>query len=498
MRRLPILLFLGGGLMPISLMAQDPPVAAHPGELQYPEGQITLPSVEGRRVQLPQGPILYLARDPSLPLVEISLAMRVGSFLEPHQKTGLALLTTTQIRRGGTVELEADRFDSEADLLGAQLETMPGTTRTGASLSAPSWVLDEGLDLFFAMISQPGFQEDRLVVTRTNLLESLSRRNEDALEVLQREWEWLMYGENHFSTRPITPDSLAAIEPDDLPRFHREQWQPDRMILAVSGDFDPQDLLSKLRHRFEDWTPSETSSTPPAWPPTPPPTGAPPGLYHYEMDIPQTKVLLGHRLPDLLGWSDPDRFALAVVAETLGGQGAIPRIAGRLRTAEGLVYRASVQLHLGDLWPGQLEVFFETRGESVERALRSALEEIERLRAEPVHPVELAVVKQSLLSRLRLRFDTAGYFAEDELLGRPHPYWQDYLSGVSRVSAAEVLAAAKTYLQPESMRVLTVGRWSEIAANTGPGDSGLEVLIGHARTPLPTRDPLTLAVPSGN
>ena len=88
--------------------------------------------------------------------------------------------------------------------------------------------------------------------------------------------------------------------------------------------------------------------------------------------------------------------------------------------------------------------------------------------------------------------------AEDELLGRPHPYWQDYLSGVSRVSAAEVLAAAKTYLQPESMRVLTVGRWSEIAANTGPGDSGLEVLIGHARTPLPTRDPLTLAVPSGN
>lgn len=489
---------LGCASLPGILAAAESTIPPHPRDLRFEEAQIELPTVENRRVQLADGPVVFLAEDHTLPLVEISLAMRVGSFLEPPDEAGLAFLTATQIRRGGTADLDANRFDDRLDFLGTRIDTMSGTTRSGASVSVPTWALDEGLDLFFAMLAQPGFQADRLAVSRGNLLESLSRRNESALEILEREWEWLMYGKGHFSTRPMTPRSLEDIDRGDLERFHRAHWHPAQMILAVSGDFDPQGLLANLQSRFARWPAADLPPPPVVWPPPSPTAGTEPGLYHYEMNIPQAKVMLGHRLPRFLDWSEDDRFALAVVAELLGGEGAISRIAGRLRTSEGLVYRASVQLYPGDFWPGEIQIFFETRGSSVERALTLALEEVERLRTERVHPLELAVVKQSLLARLRLRFDTAeeiaGYFAEDELLDRPHSYWQEYLEGVANVTITDVQEAAKTYLQPRSMRVLIVGPWASVSPRVDQELSPVEALVGHPRTQLQTRDPSTLEV----
>lgn len=498
MRKLLLAGMIGVCLLPVSVGAAESPIPRHPNELRFADASTELPTVENRRVVLQGGSVVYLAEDHTLPLVEISMAQRVGSFLEPADRTGIAYLTATQIRRGGAADLSANQFDDRSDSFGARLDTMSGTTRSGASLSVPTWALDEGLDLFFAMIGQPRFQADRLAVARGNLLESLSRRNEDALEILRREWEWLMYGEDHFSTRPMTPASLEVSRKSDLEAFHQAHWHPEQMILAISGDFDRLRLLAELERRFGELEDLESEMSPPSWPPSPPAATAAPGLYHYEMDVAQAKVMLGHRLPEQLAWTDPDRYALAVVGELLGGPGAISRIAGRLRTAEGLVYRASADLYPGDLWAGELEIFFETRGGSVERAVRFAIEEVERLQRESVHPLELAVAKESLLARLRLRFDTAeeiaGYFAEDELIGRPHTFWQDSLEGIAAITIADVQRIANKYLQPRSLRVLVVGRWQEISTGESPGTSPLETLVGHPRTQRQPRDPLTLEI----
>lgn len=471
-------------------------IPSHPHQLQYPERPAALPSVENRRVVLASGPVVYLAPDRTLPLVEISLALPIGSFLDPPHQTGLALITGGQIRRGGAGDLDADGFDDQVDNLGAKIETIAVSTRSGASLSVPSWALDDGLDLLFAMLTAPAFQTDRLEVARSNLLEGMSRRNENALEVLEREWNWLMYGEQHFTTRPLTPQSLEAIERQDLASFHQQFWQPTRMILAISGDFDRESLLESLEDRFRQLSPTGSTDLKSRWPPTAPPLSGNPGLFHYEFDVPQAKVIVGHRFPTLLDWQAPDRFTIEVVAELLGGRGAISRIAGRLRTAEGLVYRASVNLDPGDLWPGELQIFFDTRNSSVARAVELVIEEVERIRTEPVHPAELEVVKQSLLARLRLRFDTAeevaGYFAEDELLGRPHVYWQKYIDGVLQVSVADVREAAASYLRPPSFSFLVVGRWREISAGAQPGKSALEKVTGFGVTQLAARSPLTL------
>lgn len=197
-----------------------------------------------------------------------------------------------------------------------------------------------------------------------------------------------------------------------------------------------------------------------------------------------------------MGWDSGDRYALDVLGEILGGSGAISRIAGRLRTAEGLVYRASARIDPGELWVGDFQIFFDTRGSQVTRAVELSLEELHRIRTEPVHPTELEVAKQTLLGKLRLSFDTAeetaGLLAENEILNRPHDYWDRYLKGIEDTTANDVLKVARTFLKPDRLLFLVVGRWQEVAPNSPEGQSNLEKVTRHRVQHLPTRDPLTL------
>ncbi len=494
---LAAVLWLGCGAL--ASATEQPSIPASPLELLFDDREIQLPLAEGRRREIDRGAVVYLVEDHTIPLVEVAVALRAGSFLEPPRQVGLASLTGALVRRGGTRLQSADRFDNQVDDLGARIQTFSGFTRSAASLSAPTWALDEALDLLFEVLSSPAFQEDRLASAKTNLLESMSRRNQDPLDILEREWQWLVFGRQHFTTAPLTPATLAAIDREAMARFHHTYWRPENFIFAVSGDFEVDSLLAALEKGIARWPeavadPARNSEI--AWPPVGPDLEPIPGLYHYESATPQAKVALGSRLPREVGWDSDDRFALEVLGEILGGSGAISRIAGRLRTAEGLVYRASARVDPGDLWVGDFQIFFGTRGSQVARAVELSLDELHRIRTEPVHPTELEVAKQTILGKLRLSFDTAeetaGQLAENELLSRPHDYWNRYLKGIEATTADDVLKAAREFLKPDRLLFLVVGRWQDIAQSAPDGQSNLERATKHPVRHLPTRDPMTL------
>ncbi len=250
--------------------------------------------------------------------------------------------------------------------------------------------------------------------------------------------------------RPLRAADLEALSSTALAAFHSRNWKPRDFWIAAGGDIDGERLRSLFDERLRAW--AHPSSAPPeaGWPPPPPTGGARPGLYHVSADIPQAKVALGHRagaLPTV-----EERVRLEVMAEILGGRGAISRLNGRLRSAEGLVYRASARLDPGDLWPGDLQMFFDTQDRNTPRALAAAFEEIERLRTRPPHPEELATVQRELLSRRMQEFDTAeeaaGYLVEDALVARPEAYRSRYRELVEAVTPEEVLETARQTRPP--------------------------------------------------
>ena len=75
------------------------------------------PSREEARRELVTGGSVYVKRDASLPLVDFGVVLRGGSYLDPAQQTGLASLTASMMRVGGTANLEPQAFEDRADFL---------------------------------------------------------------------------------------------------------------------------------------------------------------------------------------------------------------------------------------------------------------------------------------------------------------------------------------------------------------------------------------------
>ena len=474
-------------------------IVAHPSQLKFERRPFHVPKGEDYRHVLPSGVVVYVAEDHSLPLVEVTVALRTGAWLDPPEQVGLASLTAAMMRRGGAGELAADLFDERVDFLGAKVRAVAGNSRSGASLDCGSWVLGEALDHFFDMLARPRFEVASLTLAKGNLGESLRHRNDDAGQVLGREWGRLIYGEDHFITRDLTPATLAAIQPADLAAFHRRYWRPEQMVFAVSGDIDTERILKRLESHLAAWIERAGAPPPaPTWPPPAPSHRPRAGLYHVERDIPQAKIALGHLGAVRETWDSPEFFALTVMNELLGGGELVSRIGGRVRTVEGLAYRARSRFEVGDHWPGDFQVSLDTANPTAALSIQLTLEEIERLQRRAPGGEELQRVKRSLTSVFPLLFDSAseiaGYFAEDELIGRPHRFWREYRANIERVTAEEVRRAAQTYLHPDRMLIVIAGRWKELAAGDSQHRATMAQFYDGEVIHLPRRDPVTLKV----
>src|SRR3990170_6993928 len=77
------------------------PIPAHPDQLTFKPIVYEPPKAAEHRVVLKNGMVVFIAEDRTLPLVNIALTVRVGSWLEPAGKEGLAALTGSLVRRGG-------------------------------------------------------------------------------------------------------------------------------------------------------------------------------------------------------------------------------------------------------------------------------------------------------------------------------------------------------------------------------------------------------------
>ncbi len=474
-------------------------IVAHPSELTYGPLDFELPDADGFRHELAGGVPAYLVPDRSLPLVDIAVRFRIGSWLEPAEQTGLASLTGELMRTGGAGELEAKAFDEAVEAVAGNFSAFIGSTSAGMSMNCLSTVLDECLDLFFSMLTEPRFDGDRLDLAKENELESLKQRNDDPVDVAGREGQWLLYGPDHVESRFVTAGSLDAVGRDDLVAFHRRYVHPGHMVVAAAGDFDSDELaakLSALLDRFEEegreqapWPPQSAAYEPAA------------GVYVAQQEIPQGRVQIGHRTFQRDAWGDPDHFALSMMNGVLGGGGFTSRLMKRIRSDEGLAYGAYSSFGIGNYWPGNLGIGFQSKSETVAFAAKIALEEVDRMRTELVPEDELQTVKAAAIETFPSSFESAeaiaSIFAQDEFLGRPHDYWRTYRANVEAVTPADVRRVAERHLLPDRLVMLIVGDWEEIEPGDADGRATMAEVagkIGGGVTMLPARDPVSLEV----
>ena len=169
-----------------------------------------------------------------------------------------------------------------------------------------------------------------------------------------------------------------------------------------------------------------------------------------------------------------------------------------MRSDEGLAYHASSGISPNVYYPGEFAAVYQSKNPTVALAAKIVMEEINRLRNEPVSEQELNVAKNSYIETFPRTFESKpgmlAVFVNDEMTHRPKDYWATYRDKIKAVSAQDVQRAAQKYLTPDKVAIVIVGKWDEIAKGDMNGRANMQEFFNGDVTHLPLRDPLTLEV----
>lgn len=266
----------------------------------------------------------------------------------------------------------------------------------------------------------------------------------------------LVYGD-HWMARPGrgTVDSVTSITPAQLRAHHRRTWVPNRTMIAVCGDVDPEKVRRHWNRLLKDWKSGKPHVQTPLHFPEPGRRVA-----AFTAKRAQVHVHLGH-----LGIrrADPDYPALVLLDHVLGtGPGFTDRISRRLRDEMGLAYSVSAAIHSSaGLAPGMFSAYIGTSQEHVATAVSAFLEEMRRIRDEPVAEEELELARDYLLGSYPLGFERASsrasFLITREVHGFGEGYLDELLASFEAVTVSDVQRVAQTHLWPDRCCLAAAG-----------------------------------------
>ncbi len=424
-------------------------------ELTFEPIEFKPPTPEKRT--LSNGMTLYLIEDHELPLFNINGLIKTGNIYDPMDKVGLAAIFSSVMRTGGTVSREPDALNEELESMAAAVEVGMSAEYGTINLSTLAEDIEKGLEIFADVLRNPAFREDKLELRKQQTVEGIRRRNDNPIQLAWRNFSALLYGTDHPFGWYSEIEGIESITADDLKAFHAKYYHPNNIMLAITGDFNTETLISQLEKVFEGWESGEVML-----PDVPTVDPTPKASVNYIFkDLPQTTMLIGHfgikRTPDF-----PDYFALRVMNDILGEGGFTSRLMTEVREKHGLAYMVGSLMQTSYYTnPGEWFAYSQTRTDKTAEAISLIIDVVKGLRDTPVPAAELQRTKDSLINSFVFGFESSAQIAFQQMMLAYRDFNPDFLEtftdNIAKVTAEDVQAVAQKYLHPDALTIVTVG-----------------------------------------
>jgi len=412
---------------------------------------------EPKRVELPNGMVIFLQEDHELPIIDGTARIRGGSRSEPANKVGMLDIYGEVWRTGGTKAQTGDELDDYLEIRAAKVETGSNADSTTISWSCLKGDFDDVFKAFNDVLREPEFRAEKIDLAQHEMDDSISRRNDDVSGIASRESKKLAYGADNPYAREPEYATVAAVSRQDLLDWHHSHVHPNNIILGIVGDFDSAGMEAKLRQVFGDW-------------PKGPPVKedkiefqpAKPGYYQISKeDVNQSSI---HMTELGIRRDNPDYYAAQVFNEAFGG-GFSSRLFKSIRTAQGLAYGVGGGIGAAFDHAGIVRISMSTKSASTVESIRALYKEIDDLAKNPISDDEIKRAKDSILNSFVFNFDSPEKVLRErmayEFYGYPADYLERYRAGIEKVGKDDVARAAAKYLHKDKLAVLVVGNTAE-------------------------------------
>jgi len=427
-----VVLMLGSALMACALAlgvshAQDQPVA---------------------RQVLANGLTVLVRENPAVGVVAVSLQVRAGSRFETESKAGITnFLHRAMVR--GTARRTAIQLAIGAEDIGGSIDANSEVEAAEIRGQALARHWETLLDLVADVALQPALRPDEIEKERRLILGQIKARADApfsfTFDALLRE----LYGTNPYGRSQFgLKESIERLTRDDLLTHYRAIYQPDQMVLAVSGQVERKAVFKTAQRLFGRMTRSGPGTQAAL------PVSEPPGERKViTRPAQQAQILVGYLGP---GLADPLYPAARVLSAVLGG-GMAGRLFVELRDRRGLAYSTAAFMPYRT-GPTFLIAYLGTAPASAAAAEAGMLQELARVRAAPISDDELARAKAYLRGQLvmdrRTNARLAWYLAFFETVGAGWDFPDRYSRAIDAVTVEDVARAAERYLTRPTIAVL--------------------------------------------
>jgi zinc protease len=415
------------------------------------------------RFGLDNGISVIVQENPANATFALRGSIPAGSMVDPADRPGLATMTASMLTRG-TARRTALEFATALENVGATLGASANMLATSLSARAQSKDFELVMDLLAEMLVQPAFPAEDLERAKGRVLTGLAQEKTNPDRLAARAFGQAIYPVGH----PLRPETLevmqratAALTREDLERFYRQQYGPDRMILVITGDVKAERARAAVQARLGAWP-----RNPAALPiPTPdvPLRDQPVEVVIPVPDKSQTTIVWGHA--GGVRRSDPDFYATQVMNLVLGGAGALnSRLGNVIRDELGLAYNVSSYFD-SSLYPGPFEIGLATNQVNARKAIDAMQAEVRRMRDRGVTQRERDEAVAYLTGRFPLRLETNAGMADIlwvmEFFNLGADYVDRYADYYRAVTVAQVNAAARAHLHPDRATLVIAGAIAE-------------------------------------
>lgn len=403
------------------------------------------------RETLPNGLRILVSEMPETRSVSLAVYVGVGSRVEDRTNSGTAHFLEHILFKGTAKRPAAQDISQAIEGVGGVVNasTDKEVTVFWSRMVARHYLL--ALDVIADMIRAPLLRPEDVDQERKVVLEELRMYRDQASDRVHGLIDELLYPNHPLGWETAGKEKVvAALTPNGLRGFMDRGYAPDRTVIALAGRLDAKEAMTAVMAHFGDMSRREPLRSTPA--PAPSRTQA------------KHVVKRGEQAHLCLGWrgvaqAHPDRYALDMLNAVLG-EGMSCRLFVELREKRALAYDVhSYTTTFVDA--GHLVIYAGVAPASAGEALAVSLDQVARLRDEPVGEAEIMHVRDFAKGRIELRLEdtrgVSGWLASQEMfLGRVRTV-DELCAIIDSIGPADIQRVARQYLRPELAYVAAVG-----------------------------------------
>ena len=403
----------------------------------------------------PNGLTLLIVENHQLPQVGIRLSLDECPELEKEKK-GISDLISLMAGNGST-SINKDDFNEEIDYLAATLSIAPN----GAYAQVLSKYFPRVLALIADAALYPNFTEEDMEKEKARIIQSIRANESNAEVIMKRVRQTLRYTTAHPYGEYITEAQIAALSLDDVTNYYRKRFVPNNAYLVVTGDVNPEEIITLVNEHFADWQPYSEET---------------PNLYIPEnvsemqinfIDLPsavQSEIQVTNLID--LKMSHPDYFPLLVANSILGGDFG-SYINMNLREEHGYTYGAFSTFKTDKWTKGSFSIKTKVGNAVTAPAIVEILKEVKRIQTTIVSEEKLAQAKAQYLGQFVLATERpqtiANYAINIKVRNLPEDFYKNYIAKINAVTKEDVQRVANSYFLLKNFRIIIVGKGSDIA-----------------------------------